>query len=63
MPLLKKDADYPFRQTVDLIENAVKGQVGSNIEFPIDKNSNKITALSMSYAKDEADYNKTSVLL
>ncbi|RIJ68824.1 aminotransferase class I/II-fold pyridoxal phosphate-dependent enzyme [Rummeliibacillus sp. POC4] len=51
LPLLKKDADYPFRQTVDLIENAVKGQVGSNIEFPIDKNSNKITALSMSYAK------------
>lgn len=51
LPLLKKDTDYPFHQTVHLIANAVKGQIGNHIDVINYKKSNEITALSISYAE------------
>lgn len=50
-PLLKKEADYPFDQTVELIANAVKGKNGRNIDIMEYKKSNEIMALSISYAE------------
>lgn len=51
LPLLKKEADYPFDQTVELIANAVKGKNGRYIDIMEYKKSNEIMALSISYAE------------
>lgn len=51
LPLLKKDVDYPFQQTIDSIANAVKGKTGNNNAFRNYKKSHEITALSISYAE------------
>lgn len=51
LPLLKKEEDYPFKQTINQMKEAVKGQIGEAINDCNWRNAlEEITSLSMSYS-------------